>query len=66
MGFFIDSAGNYSSKRLAGFMLVATACYSAFLEIHLQTSDYTSLILGIATIGAGLLGSTMAEKKLTK
>ena len=64
MNFFIDSFGNYSSKRLSGFMLILTACYGTLLSFSQQTSEFISLILGIATIGAGLLGSTMAERKL--
>lgn len=64
MEFLRDSFGNYSSKRLAGFVLILTVSYATVLSIHFQVTDYTSLILGIATIGAGLLGSTMVERKL--
>jgi hypothetical protein len=65
-GFFQDSFGNYSMKRLCGFGLIATACFGTLMAIHQGVTEFNTLIVGIATVGAGLLGASMAEKKLGK
>lgn len=54
--FFIDKNGKPSSKRLGGLALIFTGVIAALLNgMHWFTLD-TPLILGILTIGAGLLG----------
>lgn len=57
-----DVNGHTSSKRTAGLMLVGTACLATFQCIEQGIHEFAALIIGIATIGAGLLGSTMVEK----
>jgi hypothetical protein len=65
-GFFQDSFGNYSMKRLCGSGLIATACLGTLMVIQQQITDFNTLLVGIATVGAGLLGASMAEKTLSR
>lgn len=62
-GFLVGKNGAKSSKRLAGLMLIFTACTGTFDIIHMGLPEFIPLVIGIATIGAGLLGSTMVEKE---
>ena len=52
--FFIDSNGKPSSKRLAGLILIFSVIGLSIGYKYLNTPE--TLILGLAAIGAGLLG----------
>lgn len=52
--FFIDKNGKPSSKRLAGLSIIFAVIIATFLFKPLGTSE--TLLLGLATVGAGLLG----------
>jgi hypothetical protein len=59
-----DAFGHTSSKRVGGLLLLVTSCLGTLQCIEYRITDFTSLLIGLATIGAGLLGSTMVERKL--
>jgi len=54
--FFVDKNGKPSSKRLGGLSLVLSSIIMALLTAFTVITIDTPLILGLATIGAGLLG----------
>lgn len=64
MKYLEENNGDKSSKRLGGMMLIMTSCVGAILSILLSNPAFITLLIGLATIGAGLLGSTMVERKL--
>lgn len=56
---FNDVNGKFSSKRLAGFILIISGVVMAFAKYPIE---YVYFIVGT---GAGLLGWTVTERKKT-
>jgi hypothetical protein len=66
--FFKDETGQFSMKRLCGFLCVITLCitmyHNSFSDIQVAPSE--SLVYAVASFGAACLGLTSAEKIFKK
>ena len=67
---FLSPKGTISSKRLTGFLMITEAgfltAYAVFMKLHfgkLIDENIVKLIETLYYCGAGLLGTTIFEKK---